>query len=83
MVVTEIEQRITQLNKTIETDPTLGPQFRVGHSYVTPPIDGDISDAKDWFKQVVATEIGPLLNEYWFDSSDRAQTAVQRLLAGF
>lgn len=81
-LVSEIGNRISQLNETIAADPTLGPQFRIGHSYVTPPVDEVIGDAKEWFMQVVESEIGPLLNEYWFDSQSKAQTATQRLTAG-
>ena len=32
-----IEQRMNSLNDQIAADRTLGPQFRIGHSYVTPP----------------------------------------------
>lgn len=34
--VGEVELRIAKLNETIADDPTLGRQFRIGHSYVTP-----------------------------------------------
>lgn len=81
-VVDEIEQRMGKLNKQITEDTTLGSQFRIGHSYVTPPVGADIGDAKEWFKQVVKTEIGPLLDEYWFDSLDKARDAQQRLIDG-
>ena len=40
----------------------------------------EIADAREWFSQVVETEIGPLLHEYWFDESDRAQKAKDALL---
>jgi 5-methylcytosine-specific restriction protein B len=36
-----------------------------------------------WFRQVVETEIGPLLEEYWYDNLERAQAAKRRLLEGF
>jgi 5-methylcytosine-specific restriction protein B len=42
-----------------------------------------IKDGREWFKQVVETEINPLLSEYWFDSSDKARKASQRLTEGF
>jgi 5-methylcytosine-specific restriction protein B len=80
--VGEIEQRITKLNETITDDPTLGHQFQVGHSYVTPRIGSIDGNHKEWFKQVVMTEIGPLLDEYWFDSLDKARIARQRLIEG-
>ncbi len=81
-LITEIEGRMLSLNEEIQTDTSLGKQFLVGHSYVTPPLGSQIKDAKEWFKQVVETEIGPLLEEYWFDSLDRAQKAKERLFQG-
>jgi len=52
-------------------------------SYVTPPFGIPITDAREWFKQVVETEIGPLLDEYWFDALDKARKARQCLIEGF
>lgn len=76
-----IRARLTALNDEISADRTLGPQFRVGHSYITPtePLD----DPKAWFQDVIETEIGPLLDEYWFDAPERATEAMTRLRDGF
>ena len=82
-ILDEIENRILSLNEELASDPSLGEQFSIGHSYVTPPLDTIIEDAREWFRQVVDTEIGPLLDEYWFDSLDKAQKARERLLEGF
>ena len=76
-----IRDRMNALNDTIAQDRALGPQFRVGHSYVTPG-DEDIPDPKAWFAEVVDTEIEPLLQEYWFDAPDQASDAAQALRAG-
>ncbi len=81
-ILVEIESRLIALNGVIADDASLGPQFRVGHSYVTPPSGTSINDAREWFRQVVDTEIGPLLDEYWFDDLDKSQTARRRLLDG-
>jgi len=78
----EIERRILTLNEQIAADSSLGRQFRIGHSYVTPPVGSQITDARRWFIQVVATEIGPLLDEYWFDAEEKAQEARRRLAEG-
>ena len=80
--LTNIEERITSLNEQIAADRTLGPQFRVGHSYVTPPEDTPIDNPHEWFSQVVETEIGPLLDEYWFDDTQKAESAKSELMAG-
>jgi len=78
----EIERRILALNEQISADPSLGRQFRIGHSYVTPSVGLQITDARRWFIHVVNTEIGPLLDEYWFDAADKAQEARRRLAEG-
>ena len=78
----DIERRLTTLNQTISDDDLLGPQFRVGHSVVTPSKETAITDPVKWFTQVVETEIGPLLDEYWFDATDRARSAKEDLLKG-
>ena len=82
-ILIEIEKRLIALNDEISADSGLGRQFRVGHSYVTPSFGVPISDAREWFRQVVVTEIGPLLDEYWFDALDKSQKARERLLEGF
>ncbi|WP_298826360.1 AAA family ATPase [uncultured Piscinibacter sp.] len=79
----DLERRIEDLNKVIADDSRLGPQFRVGHSYVTPTHRLADGGTKTWFKQVVETEIGPLLDEYWFDAPDEARRAREKLLTGW
>lgn len=81
-VLKDIDSRITILNNEISADASLGAQFQVGHSYVTPAVGMNITDAKKWFSEVVETEIGPLLDEYWFDNLDKSQSAQKRLIAG-
>lgn len=78
----DIERRLTTLNQTISEDDLLGPQYQIGHSYVTPNSQSDVPDPVEWFKQVVDTEIVPLLNEYWFDATRKARSAREDLLKG-
>ena len=82
-LVADIERRISELNDQIAADARLGKQFRIGHSYVTPAHRLEAGDTKKWFQQVVETEIGPLLDEYWFDAPDEAQKAIARLTQGW
>lgn len=79
-LVADIEHRIAALNDKITADARLGKQFRIGHSYVTPAYRLESGETKKWFQQVVETEIGPLLDEYWFDSPDEAQKACAQLI---
>lgn len=82
-LATAIEQRIGDLNNRIAADARLGKQFRIGHSYVTPVHRLEAGDTKKWFRQIVETEIGPLLEEYWFDAPDEAQKAMTQLMQGW
>lgn len=79
----EIENRIVDLNQTISNDTSLGPQFRLGHSYVTPKFENQIDDEKMWYRKVVGTKIGPLLDEYWFEDLETSKKAKEMLLEGF
>ena len=79
----EIEKRIVNLNQEISDDSSLGSQFRLGHSYVTPPFEQPIDDGRKWYRDVVDTEIGPLLDEYWFEDLEKSRNAKQKLVEGF
>ena len=76
--IAHIRSEIEALNQEISQDSALGAQFQIGHSYVTP--HEAVADAQAWFAEVVQSEIGPLLHEYWFDAPDRADAAIAKLL---
>ena len=76
----EIERRMVDLNRTIAEG--LGNHFRIGHSYVMPAHRLEPESTRDWFIEVAKTEIGPLLEEYWFDSPETAKNALKRLIEG-
>ncbi len=78
----DIQSRVQALNETIEDDESLGPQFRLGHSYVT-PAEPLVGDTKEWFERVARTEIGPQLDEYSFDSPKTASERLEDLLKGW
>jgi 5-methylcytosine-specific restriction protein B len=80
--VATIEERLTALNQDISEDRSLGSQYRIGHSYVTPLDGAPSADGGSWFREVVESEIGPLLEEYWYDAPDKAEQARKRLLTG-
>jgi 5-methylcytosine-specific restriction protein B len=79
-LVNKIQQRISALNERIAADSRLGKQFRIGHSYVTPARQLHAGETTKWFRDVVETEIGPLLDEYWFDAPAEAEKATSQLL---
>lgn len=70
-LVNTIANRMGDLNAAISDDSRLRSQFCVGHSFVTPPTAG-VADWPAWFRTVVETEIGPLLDEYWYDDEATA-----------
>jgi 5-methylcytosine-specific restriction protein B len=76
--INHIREQLEALNQDIADDRALGVQFQIGHSYVTP--HETVVDAQAWFAEVVHSEIGPLLHEYWFDAPERAEAAVAKLL---
>ena len=77
-LVDGIKDRMSGLNDSIKKE--LGEQYCIGHSYVTPTVPLGPNETKEWFEQVVKTEIGPLLEEYWFDSLERAKEECRKLL---
>ncbi len=76
-----IAARMTVLNDAVAE--ALGEQFRIGHSYLTPAGKKPVPDGRRWFTEVIETEIGPLLDEYFFDSPKTAETLRQQALAGW
>lgn len=77
----DIQRRMAALNEAITK--SLGEQFCVGHSYVTPIRRLDPEYVNGWFRDIVETELAPLLEEYWFDDADRARQERDRLLDGW
>jgi 5-methylcytosine-specific restriction protein B len=82
-LVADLEARMGKLNEQIAADARLGKHYRIGHSYVTPDAPLEPSGTKKWFQQVIKTEIGPLLQEYWFDAPREAHKACERLMQGW
>lgn len=77
----DIQNRIKTLNEAI--DESLGKQFLLGHSYVTPAERLEGGTTRMWFERVARTEIGPQLDEYWFDSPKTARERLKDLLKGW
>jgi 5-methylcytosine-specific restriction protein B len=70
------------LNEEIANDTVnLGHGFRIGHSYFCGGEKLRLPVTLDWYREVIAADIMPLLREYWFDSLEKAKEWEQRLLA--
>ncbi|MBK8302332.1 MAG: AAA family ATPase [Pyrinomonadaceae bacterium] len=79
-LVNKIVDVITKLNSDISADSrNLGTGFCIGHSYFC-PAEGIKLDS-DWFREVVESEIRPLLEEYWVDNDSKIAERVELLLA--
>ena len=73
--------RMTALNQAIGEDrANLGPGYRIGHSFFVPSEGFEYDPG--WYRRVIETEIHPLLEEYWFDDPDKADSWRQQLLQG-
>ena len=79
-----IREHFQGLNAAIAEDKTLGEQFRIGHSFVTPLGTPGTSDADwaEWYRDVVRAEVAPLLREYWYDRPGEAEHQIAKLGPG-
>jgi 5-methylcytosine-specific restriction protein B len=77
-VISHLISKINYLNSEISKDGNLGNGFRIGHSYFcnVPKNNGD----QAWYNNIIKNEIGPLLNEYWFDKEDKSSHQINQLL---
>lgn len=79
--VVKIVDRLTQLNDLISADErNLGPGYQIGHSFFcvqrTEEALGD-----SWYRDVVESEIIPLIEEYWAGIPEKITEAKALLLA--
>ena len=85
-MIERINSQMSALNEVIASDSSLGRNFDVGHSYfcdVDSRLRGNDGKSWDaWYRNIVETEIQPLLEEYWFDDLKKADDAVRELLDG-
>lgn len=69
------------LNSAIANDTAnLGKGFRIGHSYFCPDHDAGTVPDVEWYREVIKSEISPLLEEYWFDDPDQHGDWLRRLM---
>ncbi|MGP6175205.1 AAA family ATPase [Corynebacterium sp. A21] len=76
-------EQIRDVNTMIAEDPSLGRHYCLGHSFFVPLQDLDAEDpdaaTSQWLEEILATEIQPLLEEYWFDQPEKADEALALL----
>lgn len=76
-----IVARMGTLNQEIADDALLGENYQIGHSFFCPKGNNFGGLDRNWYEAIVQTEILPLLREYWFDDSKRAEQIAGKLLA--
>ncbi len=69
-----IVNKMQILNEEIEKDINLGKGFRIGHSYFC-----NYQDSENWYEEIIDYDIGPLLEEYWFDDENKAKQHIDFL----
>ena len=76
-LVDKLVGSMTQLNRKIAEDTLdLGEGFCIGHSYFCPEDDGL---GYEWIKEVLDYDIQPLLQEYWMESTEKAEEEIDRI----
>jgi 5-methylcytosine-specific restriction endonuclease McrBC GTP-binding regulatory subunit McrB len=79
-IINKIISTMTSLNENIRKDTkNLGKGYRIGHSYFC-NIPKQLDDQDMWYKNIILSEIKPLLYEYWFDDEDTAEAEINNLL---
>lgn len=76
-LIDHILKSIEKVNNEIQKDINLGSGFRIGHSYFC-SFPGNM-DESDWYNEVIAFEIKPLLDEIWFDDTDKVRRLVNEI----
>lgn len=76
-LIGHILKSIEKVNNEIQKDINLGSGFRIGHSYFC-SFPGNM-DESDWYNEVIAFEIKPLLEEIWFDDTDKVKRLVNEI----
>lgn len=74
-ILNRIDKNLSALNEKIRNDKDLGPGFQIGHSYFVPEESAD----EQWYRNVIDSQIEPLLREYWFDRPTRVDELVRNL----
>ena len=74
----KITEKLTQVNMQIRENPYLGKGYEIGHSFFCHknPTDEEVA----WYQMIIETEIGPLLESYWPDESEKVQNLIRFLL---
>lgn len=78
----QIRSLMGALNEKItESTRDLGAGYCVGHSFFCPT--SRVEDTDQWYREIIETEVQPLLEEYWADTDNgKVEAEVEKLLNG-
>jgi 5-methylcytosine-specific restriction enzyme B len=81
-LISPIVSRMGALNAKIAAGKVLlGPGYQIGHSFFAP--SGAAHEFNlSWYRRVIRSEVAPLLEEYWFDDSEKVEIWTAKLLEG-
>ncbi len=81
-IIERIRNGMRALNQQIASnDRDLGEGYCIGHSFFCPT--EKVSDSEAWYREIVETEIKPLLQEYWADNANgKIADEIGKLLNG-
>lgn len=85
----ELLEAVKCINADIENDPALGKGFLIGHSYLASvpmaETDGEVDEYRaafeEWLFGVVNYDLLPLLEEYWYDDTEKLKDHATKLKA--
>lgn len=80
-LASKIIKKMSDLNQDVEKDAVnLGKGYCIGHSFFC---SGEHHEQlnDEWYRHVIKFEIEPLIREYWFDNSSKADQLINELLA--
>jgi 5-methylcytosine-specific restriction protein B len=72
----ELVQKLIELNNTIQTDPSLGAGFCIGHSYLCGLTASSVTER---LPLIVEYDIIPQLHELWFDDDTKISNWTKQL----
>jgi 5-methylcytosine-specific restriction protein B len=76
-LITRLCSSIGRVNNEIKNDVNLGAGFQIGHSYFCGFKNNN--DENQWLNEVFNFEIKPLLEEIWFDDSNKVDEVMAQL----
>ncbi|HGV0303266.1 MrcB family domain-containing protein [Klebsiella pneumoniae] len=80
-IIDLIRTNMHKLNLEISQDKNnLGKGFTIGHSFFCPANNNEIELDYEWYKEVIISDIGPLLEEYWFDDPEKYEEWLSTLM---